>query len=129
MKKISILMMIDCIYELRETNPAFGIYKPGRFDGLLGADRGADAFRCLFASFELAVASAGTWRKNKKSWSDLKQIELEIRLKIWVKPRQGELHARGYDLNDSVIIIIIISLTSTFFQEQSRVWTAASQQH
>ena len=27
------------------------------------------------------------------------------------------------------IIIIIISLTSIFFQDKSRVWTAASQQH
>ena len=26
-------------------------------------------------------------------------------------------------------IIIIISLTSIFFQDKSRVWTAASQQH
>ena len=31
--------------------------------------------------------------------------------------------------NNKIIIIIIISLTSTFFQDQSRVWTAASQQH
>ena len=29
----------------------------------------------------------------------------------------------------SSIIIIIISLTSIFFQDKSRVWTAASQQH
>ena len=28
-----------------------------------------------------------------------------------------------------LIIIIIISLTSIFFQDKSRVWTAASQQH
>ena len=28
-----------------------------------------------------------------------------------------------------IIIIIIISLTSIFFQDKSRVWTAASQQH
>ena len=28
-----------------------------------------------------------------------------------------------------IIIIIIISLTSIFFQDESRVWTAASQQH
>ena len=28
-----------------------------------------------------------------------------------------------------IIIIIIISLTSVFFQDKSRVWTAASQQH
>ena len=29
----------------------------------------------------------------------------------------------------TIIIIITISLTSIFFQDQSRVWTAASQQH
>ena len=28
-----------------------------------------------------------------------------------------------------IIIIILISLTSIFFQDKSRVWTAASQQH
>ena len=28
-----------------------------------------------------------------------------------------------------IIIIIILSLTSIFFQDKSRVWTAASQQH
>ena len=31
--------------------------------------------------------------------------------------------------SDLRVMIIIISLTSIFFQDKSRVWTAASQQH
>ena len=41
----------------------------------------------------------------------------------------SKFHAlRDYGIK-FIIIIIIISLTSIFFQDKSRVWTAASQQH
>ena len=42
-----------------------------------------------------------------------------------IKPTQHQTYQRS----NIIIIIIIIGLTSIFFQDKSRVWTAASQQH
>ena len=40
-----------------------------------------------------------------------------------------EKFRRSQSVTEITVIIIIISLTSIFFQDQSRIWMATSQQH
>ena len=56
-------------------------------------------------------------QKNTQNTKNIKKC-IEFTPQICVPPRTWSLE-----------FIIIISLTSIFFQDKSRVWTAASQQH
>ena len=99
----------------------YALDEKGRFlrwpDGATAVWGPAYAFLLLLSSLFIIIIIIFIIIKTR--WSILIQMKVknQVLISYW------------NSLSPIDIIIIIISLTSIFFQDKSRVWTAASQQH